>query len=237
VSTPVEELTAVLGKDRELLGRKSTADRVAALLRERILEGFLRPGTRLSEEAIGGALGVSRNTLREAFRMLARERLLEHELNRGVFVRTVSEADAIDLYRVRRYIEIAAVRNLSDAPASALSAMAAAAAEGERAAGDERWSDVGTANMHFHQALVTMACCPRLEDFMHQVLAELRLVFHVMVNAREFHEPYLQRNQQILSAVESGDTDKAVELLEDYLSDAENQLVNAYHSAAAPTST
>lgn len=231
MTTALEELTAVLGKDRELLGRKSTADRVAAILRERILEGFLRPGTRLSEEAIGGALGVSRNTLREAFRMLARERLLEHELNRGVFVRTVSEDDAIDLYRVRRYIEVAAVRNLPDAPAEALSAMAAAAEEGERAADEERWSDVGTANMHFHQSLVGLARCPRLEDFMHQVLAELRLVFHVMVDAREFHEPYLRRNRQILAALQSGEPEKAAKFLEDYLSDAENQLADAYRSA------
>ena len=204
---------------------------MAAILRERILEGFLRPGTRLSEEAIGGALGVSRNTLREAFRMLARERLLEHELNRGVFVRTVSESDAIDLYRVRRYIEVAAVRNLPDAPVEALSAMAAAAEEGERAADEERWSDVGTANMHFHQALVGLAGCPRLEDFMHQVLAELRLVFHVMVDVREFHEPYLRRNRQILDALQSGEAEKAANFLEDYLSDAENQLANAYRSA------
>ena len=231
MSTALEELTAVLHQDRELLGRKSTADRVAAILRERILEGLLKPGTRLSEEAIGGALGVSRNTLREAFRMLARERLLEHELNRGVFVRTVSEADAIDLYRVRRYVEVAAIRNLPDAPAEALSAMAAAAEEGERAAAEEHWSDVGTANMHFHQALVTLARCPRLEDFMHQVLAELRLVFHVMVDAREFHEPYLRRNKQILGALQSGEVDEAARLLEDYLSDAENQLANAYRSA------
>ena len=59
---------AGLERDRALLGRASTAERVADILRDRITEGYVPPGARLSEESIGGALGVSRNTLREAFR-------------------------------------------------------------------------------------------------------------------------------------------------------------------------
>lgn len=46
-----------LADDRALLGRTSTAERVADILRTRIAEGFFRPGTRLSEDSIGGALG------------------------------------------------------------------------------------------------------------------------------------------------------------------------------------
>ncbi|MEU3504381.1 GntR family transcriptional regulator, partial [Streptomyces hundungensis] len=77
-----------LAEDRALLGRTSTAERVADILRTRIAEGLFPPGERLAEDAIGKALGVSRNTLREAFRLLTHERLLIHELNRGVFVRS-----------------------------------------------------------------------------------------------------------------------------------------------------
>ncbi|HET9142050.1 GntR family transcriptional regulator, partial [Actinophytocola sp.] len=71
------------------LDRTSTAERVAGILRDRIMEGHLRPGDKLSEEEITRRLGISRNTLREAFRLLGHERLLEHQLNRGVFVRVV----------------------------------------------------------------------------------------------------------------------------------------------------
>src|SRR5919197_3921789 len=99
-----EQLTG-LADDRALLGRTSTAERVADILRGRIADGFFPPGTRLSEDSIGGALGVSRNTLREAFRLLTHERLLSHELNRGVFVRKLSVQDVVDLYRVRKIVE------------------------------------------------------------------------------------------------------------------------------------
>ena len=92
------------------LGRPpSIAERVADVLRDRITEGFFQPGARLSEEAIGGELKISRNTLREAFRLLTHERLLLHEPYRGVSVRVLSAEDVVDLYRVRKVIECGAV--------------------------------------------------------------------------------------------------------------------------------
>ena len=224
------ERFADLERDRHLLGRSSTAERVAAILRDRITGGQLPPGTRLVEEAIGEALGVSRNTLREAFRLLTHERLLVHELNRGVFVRTLSEQDVIELYRVRRLIEIAALRSLGDAAGleDALSEVADSVTEAEQAAKEGRWQDVGTANLRFHRALVELAGSARIEEFMVQILAELRLVFHVVKNPRRLHEPYLGRNREILVALEAGDIAGAEAMLERYLDDAENQLVQAH---------
>lgn len=223
---PGVSVAAVLAGDRALLGRSSTAERVAAVLRERITEGFFPPGTRLSEEAIGGALGVSRNTLREAFRLLAHERLLVHELNRGVFVRLLRAEDVRDLYRLRRLLELEAVRSAGPSPDTA--ALRAAVAEGEAAAAAGRWPAVGTANMRFHQALAALAGSPRIDELMRQVLAELRLVFAVMRDPRAFHEPYLARNAALVGLLEAGDTAGAAAALEAYLADAEAQLLRAH---------
>ncbi|MGI8985956.1 MAG: GntR family transcriptional regulator, partial [Nocardioidaceae bacterium] len=85
-----------------LAGCSSTAERVADVLRRRITEGDLVPGARLSEERLVCELHVSRNTLREAFRLLAHEGLLVHRLHRGVFVPELDEDDLVDLYRLRR---------------------------------------------------------------------------------------------------------------------------------------
>ena len=233
----LEERFADLEKDRHLLGRSSTAERVASILRDRITVGQLPPGTRLAEEAIAEALSVSRNTLREAFRLLTHERLLVHELNRGVFVRTLSSQDVVELYRVRRMIEIAALQGLGDGGADGdgrdenrdpFAKAADAVSEAEQAAEQDRWKDVGTANMHFHGALVELAGSRRIEEFMAQILAELRLVFYVMHDPRRFHEPYIARNREVLDALRGGDIAGAQELLTQYLNDAERQLVQAY---------
>ncbi|HEV7790918.1 MAG TPA: GntR family transcriptional regulator [Pseudonocardia sp.] len=213
--------------DRALLGRTSTAERVAGILRARVSAGYFPPGTRLAEEDITGALGISRNTLREAFRLLTHERLLEHKLNRGVFVRVLDMADVLDLYRVRKHVECSVARTVTERPAN-LAGIADAVRQGELSLGEQDWRGLGTANIRFHQEIVAVAGSPRLDELMRGVLAELRLVFHVMANPRWFHEPYLSRNRDILAALERGNGVEAEQLLAKYLDDAERQLVEAY---------
>jgi DNA-binding GntR family transcriptional regulator len=218
---------AGLAADRALLSRTSTAERVAAILRTRIIEGYFPPGTRLAEDGIGSALGVSRNTLREAFRLLSHERLLTHELNRGMFVRTLTVEDVVDLYRVRRLVECGVIRTIT-APHPGLTAVAAAVADGEEALRSREWQALGTANIKFHQTLVALAGSPRSDELMSGILAELRLVFHVMADPQRFHEPYLSRNRHILQQLQRGDGPGAADALDVYLRDAEHQLVQAY---------
>jgi len=222
-----------LAQERASIGRSSTAARVADALRTRITEGVLLPGTRLSEEDLGGALGVSRNTLREAFRLLTHERLLVHEFNRGVFVRTLSPDDVRDVYQYRRVIECAALRHAADdSPPEALDAVRAAVEDGEAAAAMEDWPTVGTANMHFHQAIVDLAGSRRLSETARQVLAELRLVFHVMANAQRFHETYLAENRAIHDLLQAGEITRAESDLAHYLDVAEQQLLDAFRESA-----
>jgi DNA-binding GntR family transcriptional regulator len=227
------ETTGLVG-DRALLGRTSTAERVASILRTRISAGYFPPGARLVEEEITDALGVSRNTLREAFRLLTHERLVAHQMNRGVFVRVLDVEDVKDLYRVRKHVECSVVRAV-EAPPADLTGIQDAVEQGQRALDQQDWQALGTANIAFHEALVSLAGSPRLDELMRGVLAELRLVFHVMANPRWFHEPYLARNREILTTLADGNGALAEQLLYTYLDDAERQLVDAYTQAPART--
>lgn len=217
--------------DRAMLDRTSTVERVAGILRARISDGYFSPGARLAEEEIAEALAISRNTLREAFRLLSHEGLLTHKLNRGVFVRMLDAEDVRDLYRVRKHIECSVVRAVRSRPPD-LSRITGAVQEGELARSKEDWRGLGTADIRFHEAIVALADSNRINEWMRAVLAELRLVFHVMASPRWFHEPYLGRNREILTAFEAGDGAGAERLLYDYLDDAEKQLIEAYTDRA-----
>ena len=229
-----------LRAERPALGRASTAGRVADVLRTRITEGHLAPGTRLSEEDIGAVLGVSRNTLREAFRLLGHERLLLHEFNRGVFVRKLTVDDVRDLYQLRRILECGAVRRAAergadssvDGWAELLVLVRDAVEEGEAAAARDQWIEVGTANMHFHQAVAALAQSPRVTEAMGHLLAELRLVFHVMDAPQAFHQAYLPENRAILELLAAGQLDAAEAAMATYLDAAEAQLIDAYSASA-----
>ena len=211
----------------------SAAERVADALREQIVNGALRSGTRLTEETIGAALGFSRNTIREAFALLIAERLAAREPNRGVFVATPTPSDIRDLYATRQLIEPAAVEHAPGFSDEALGRLRTIvdAARAARERGDA--AAVAQGNQEFHRSLVRLGGSRRIDHLMEGVLAEMRLVFHLMADDSGFHEPYLDRNDAILRDLERGDRAGAAAALRAYLSDAEEHLLSDLGAAGA----
>jgi DNA-binding GntR family transcriptional regulator len=199
----------------------SVADRVADELRLQLAEGVLLPGARLTESTIAEDLGVSRNTVREAFAELASERLVVRHPNRGVFVASLEPGDIHDVYTVRRVIEVSAIRG-GGSP-GAVAAVRAAVEEGKVAAAANDDEGLGTANQHFHGAIVALAGSRRLNTIMSQVLAEMRLFFHKATMDANFYSGYLKDNEEICEALEAGELEKAAELLLAYLDRSEEK--------------
>jgi DNA-binding GntR family transcriptional regulator len=210
----------------------STAERVVDVLRGYLIEGRIVPGTRMSEEAFASAMSVSRNTLREAFRILAHEKLLVHEMNRGVFVRELTVDDVRSIYQFRKMIETSALAQTETHTPLQKSKIRLAVTEGLAAAEAEDWRGLGTANMHFHLAIAGLARNSRVDGAMSQLLAEQRLAFHVMTPLRDFHDPYLADNQRICELIEAGEVAQAAKHLGAYLDRACAQMVAAFEANA-----
>ena len=214
----------------------SLPDQIASRIRTMAIEGDLSPGQRLSEVRLAADLGVSRNTLREAFRLLTHERLVQHRPNRGVFVAVPTMAAILDIYRVRRMIEVPALARAWPRHA-AVSALRACVASGQAARDRQDWRAVGSANMGFHSAIVALADSPRLTGFYTQVAAELRLAFGLLDDAEQLHGPFIARNAAILAGIDGGDCAAAAELLSAYLDLSERTVLAAFarieHGAGA----
>jgi DNA-binding GntR family transcriptional regulator len=78
----------------------SLKDTAAAYLREQILTGTLRPGTKVDQDEISVTLGMSRVPVREALIELAQESLIDAVPRRGAFVARLERADVVDHYRI-----------------------------------------------------------------------------------------------------------------------------------------
>jgi DNA-binding GntR family transcriptional regulator len=218
-------LLAALGSSGNMqIDRSSTAERVADVLRELIIRGDLPAGTPLREQQLVGSLDVSRNTLREAFRLLGRERLVAYTLHRGVAVRELDESDVHDIYRTREPLELMAVEYSARAPREAMGALLQLVEAAERAVADGDWKEVATLNIAFHQHLVELIGSERISNFFRIIDAELRLAFAKVEHAPDFFRPFVPRNRAIAELLLAGNRRAAAEELKAYLAEAERMI-------------
>lgn len=80
--------------------------RVTDVLRNEIIEGHRRPGSRLVERNLATELGVSRVPIREALKKLASEGLVTNRPNTWSTVREFSPSDIADLNEVRTAFDV-----------------------------------------------------------------------------------------------------------------------------------
>lgn len=83
----------------------SLRGKVFAKLREDILNGKYAENEELKEVAIGKELGVSRTPVREAFRQLELEGLIQIIPNKGAYVTGITPKDVRDIYMIRTSLE------------------------------------------------------------------------------------------------------------------------------------
>jgi DNA-binding GntR family transcriptional regulator len=107
------------GRARERSGARvhgATVAHVVERLRDDILGRRFAPGQRVVEKELTDRFGVSRGPVREAFRRLAAEGLIELEPHRGALVRRLSLRELQDLFQIRSELEALAARLAALAP-------------------------------------------------------------------------------------------------------------------------
>ena len=204
--------------DLEPVDRRATATIIAALIRDRIMDGTFESGRQLTEAQLADRLGVSRGPVREAFQRLVQEGLLEAQPHRGVFVATLDEGDAADVLVARTAIERAAAVRVAlnrdpevlDGLGALLDAMAAAA---ERSG----WADVAAVDLQFHEALVAGAGSPRLSRMYATLLAETLLCLRTLPLEHPEARDVVAEHRALLGALGRGDADAAAAAVESHL--------------------
>ena len=197
---------------------------IASVLRTRIAAGELTPGSKLSEEPLCAALGVSRNTLRQAFTTLVGESIVTRIPNRGVFVASPGVEEVREIYRVRRMIEPAAVL-WGELTPQVLDGLETIVERAQQARDSGSVPAMADANQALHGAVVALTGSASLQELMDRVLAEMRLVFHSMASAPDFHSHYVDRNVTLVKQLRAGARQDAAEGLRAYLDEAEAELL------------
>jgi DNA-binding GntR family transcriptional regulator len=151
-------------------------ERLAASLREQILDGALAPGTPLREQRLSAEHDLARHTVRTALRALAAEGLVRVEPNRGARVARLDRAELEALGELRVALEVegarlALARNGGALPASVHEACARLRAACARGA----FADVTRAHEALHAGIVEAGGSPRIAAAHRALAGELRL--------------------------------------------------------------
>ncbi|BCJ32375.1 FadR/GntR family transcriptional regulator [Actinocatenispora sera] len=201
--------------------RTPLVDQVIAQLREQISSGEWPVGSKIpTEPDLVAALGVGRNTLREAVRALAHLGLLESRQGAGTYVRADNElvgavrrrlarAELRDATEVRRGLEVEAARLAARRrTADDLTALRAALA-----ARDEAW-DAKDAQLfvetdaRFHHAVAACSHNAMLIELYADFGEALRDVLHTCVGGEVRPDEYLSHTG-LVEAIAAGDEDRA----------------------------
>jgi DNA-binding GntR family transcriptional regulator len=203
------------------LERQSTPTQITEVLEGEILNGALKPGERLRETQLAEMFGVSRNTLREALRVLEREGLIRHIPHRGAEVTKLTEDDVADLYAARLVLERAGVQ-AAIGSAEAIAALRKETEDLEKAgkAGDRR--TLLEHDFAFHRLLVDQLGSTRLDALFVSLQRELRLALSQLDSFDPM--PQVDEHREILEALADGRSEEAEQLLSRHLEVARDRV-------------
>lgn len=204
--------------------RSSTSEQVAAALRAKITGGQLAPGTPLPEITLADSMGVSRNTAREALRILTREGLVSHHMHRGAAVSVLSEEDVADIFRVRWTLEMAGVDASAQVDADRLQPLRGAIDSIAAAAEADDPGRMVAADVEFHRQLVGLLESPRLNRFFDELQGELWLCLALITRRPEKPDPLIEEHVELYKLMAGGEQERCRRQLKQHLADSEENL-------------
>ncbi len=211
------------------LDRSTLRERSLEALRAAILTGRYRPGDHLGEVELAGSLGVSRGTVREALRHLQQEGLVTAG-NRGMLrVNSLTSAEVHELFRVRAALEGLAVREVIASPRREAAAEALRAAV-ERLSDEDEAAARMEADLAFHLLLCQLSGNSMLVEAWQRLEGRMRVA---ILNGAAWQAPMMARDRHvpIVEAIERGDVEAAVRVVDEHMAGAAEHFAQATDSA------
>ena len=197
---------------------ETSSAQVASILRQAIITGELKLGTRLRETELSHSLNISRSPIREAFRMLESEGLVQISPNKGAFVTQLSEKDLKDIYELRKLLEVHAIRiACSRVTQEDLEELKAVIKEMERSLELKDYIGYLKSSHEFHECFIKKCENERLFNLFRVLRNSILAIQIFAYSYPERSSDSLEEHRKILSALLKRNPDKAEEYLNKHL--------------------
>ncbi|MGI9423734.1 MAG: GntR family transcriptional regulator [Hyphomicrobiaceae bacterium] len=184
-----------------------------------ILAGRLPTERPISERQISSELGIGRTPVREAMRALAQDGLLEIIPARGTFVRRISDDQLRELFEVRQALECQAAELAARRGASEqLRAFKSKLEKSRSAQNDGEIAETYEIGADFHVEV----CRSAGNQILFELYMPIRIRFKATIRLGRYYDPKwiidgIDQHLGILSAIESGDAQRARRQMSDHL--------------------
>jgi len=196
-------------------------DQAYQTVRDGIISGRYPPASRITEQDVAEAAGVSRTPVREALRRLHAEGLVEFQANHGAVVTDWSEADADEVFELRAMLEshgaARAAVNATPAQRQELRELAEEQHRHSLERGTGHLERIGELNSRFHRRLQEAANSPRLARAL-AALLEAPLIMKTFIKYRpQDLERSAVHHLELVRAIEAGDPDWAASVMRSHI--------------------
>ncbi|GAB3305858.1 GntR family transcriptional regulator [Pseudoclavibacter terrae] len=160
----------------QILETVSVADAATTRLRDSLFAGHYKAGEEIKDTHVATQFGIARPTARVAVQQLINEGMLVRIPGYSARVRTFDPSQVEDIYRVRKLIELDAVREIKNRKPPLH--LVAEALEGfaDLQKSEDDWSRIAEADVAFHASVVNSAGSARLQSYFSGITSEIRLL-------------------------------------------------------------
>lgn len=186
-------------------------------IRVAILDCTFLPGLALSEQAVSVQLGVSRAPVRDAFRRLLSEGLIEVMPQRGTFVARLNAARIGDAIFVREVIECRAAELAATAPKADRTALLEVLNRQVKAADEGNYGQHLSTDEELHHAILVLAGHPHAWGPLRLARTGMNRIRHLAIPELGSHRIAIDQHREVVEAIVAGDATRAVSTMREHI--------------------
>lgn len=206
--------------------KTSIASSIADFLRNALINGLYKPGERLKEKDITKELNVSRTPLREAFRILQSEGLLNYSSHHGVIVTPICKEDIKNLWEIRFALEIMATEKAIDnLTVQNIEELSNIQDQIEKLDSNDK-ANIIQKNTFFHMYIINAAGNERLINIIKTTWTQIQVIQAVSLFKEGRFEKSCFEHRQLISAIKLKDKELARSYMQYHLKKGKEALLN-----------
>jgi DNA-binding GntR family transcriptional regulator len=199
--------------------QSSLSDQVYTMLKEQILNGQLKGGMKIPEESLAEQFGVSRTPIREAIRRLAEYGLVTIKPRSHALVSIITDAEALDIARVRITLEQLAIDSIDEEGYQAyVKELSRYAADCQYAMGIGDRATVFQQDSLFHLTLIKASENSALISIYERLDAKIQQLRIAQGLPEDELSYYLGQHAQMMNLLKNGERERCKALIYEHIS-------------------